>query len=157
MTNRDGVSVVLAGEDRQGVRRSMGITSLAFKVTTDESCGDFFVVEQTAHAKGGPPRHVHPDQDEWFYVIDGTFVVEIDDRTHHLSPGDSLLAPRGIPHVWAFVGEATGRLLVAFTPAGKMEAFFLGVTKTSAMPSQDPAVWLAHGMQVTGPPLLIDS
>jgi hypothetical protein len=38
-------------------------------------------------------------------------------------------------------------------PAGKMEAFFREVTKTNAMPAQDPALWRAHGMEVVGPPL----
>jgi hypothetical protein len=56
-----------------------------------------------------------------------------------------------VPHVWASTGP--GRLLVAFTPAGDMEAFFRQVTKADAMPSQDPAVWAAHGMEVVGPPL----
>jgi hypothetical protein len=35
-------------------------------------------------------------------------------------PGDSLFAPRRVPHVWAHVGEGRGSILVAFTPAGKM-------------------------------------
>ena len=70
-----------------------------------------------------------------------------------LGAGDSVLAPRGVPHTWAFTGRGDGRLLVAFTPAGDMEAFFRTVTATDAMPSQDPALWLAHGMRVVGPPL----
>jgi hypothetical protein len=49
--------------------------------------------------------------------------------------------------------EARGRILVAFAPAGKMEAFFREVTRADAMPPQDPALWLAHGMQLLGPPL----
>jgi hypothetical protein len=34
------------------------------------------------------------------------------------------LGPRQVPHTWAFVGDSTGRVLISFTPAGKMEAFF---------------------------------
>jgi quercetin 2,3-dioxygenase len=67
-----------------------------------------------------------------------------------------LLAPRQVPHVWAFVGEARGRILIAFLPAGKMEAFFREVTKANAMPPQDPELWRAHGMELLGPPLLIE-
>jgi hypothetical protein len=37
-----------------------------------------------------------------------------------------------------------------------MEAFFREVTKAGAMPSQDPAVWSAHGMEVVGPPLSLE-
>ncbi len=148
--------VVTAGSDRDGEHRSMGITTLAFKLATADTGGGLFIIEQTNHAKGGPPRHLHPDQDEWFYVIEGEFVVEVGESTARLTPGDSLLAPRGVPHVWAFVGDGIGRLIVAFTPAGKMEAFFREVTKTEAMPAQDPDLWLAHGMRVLGPPLTFE-
>jgi hypothetical protein len=36
-----------------------------------------------------------------------------------------------------------------------MEAFFRAVTATEAMPSEDPGLWLAHGMRVVGPPLAV--
>jgi hypothetical protein len=69
-----------------------------------------------------------------------------DDRLR-LRPGDSLLAPRKVPHVWAYVGDTFGKILIVFTPAGKMEAFFREVTKADAMPPQDPGLWRArHGV-----------
>jgi quercetin dioxygenase-like cupin family protein len=156
MTDASALPVLVpAGADSENVHRSMGITTVAFKVTTAETGGDLFVIEQTNHAKGGPPRHIHPAQDEVFRVVEGDFVVAVGETTYRLAVGDSLLAPRGVPHVWAFVGEGTGRLIVTFAPAGKMEAFFREVTKTEAMPAQDPGLWLAHGMQVVGPPLAV--
>jgi quercetin dioxygenase-like cupin family protein len=147
---------VPAGADREGERRSMGITTLAFKVASRDTGGALFVVEQTNHGRGGPPRHVHFAQEEWFYAVEGEFVAEVGGRVHRLAPGDSLLAPRNIPHVWAFVGGGVGRLLIAFTPAGQMEAFFRAVTATASMPSENPELWLAHGMRVVGPPLAVD-
>lgn len=132
----------------------MGITALAFKVATADTGGALFAIEQTNHAQGGPPRHVHPGQDEWFYAVEGEYVVEVDGVTSRLVAGDSILAPRGIPHTWAFVGDGTGRLVVVFAPAGRMEDFFLTVTGSEAMPGMDPDLWLAHGMRVVGPPLL---
>ena len=146
---------VAAGEDRFGEHRGLGISSIAFKLVPSES-GGLLVLENTFLAKGGPPRHKHFDQDEWFYAVEGEFVIEIGEDRMPLNPGDSVLAPRGVPHVWAFVGSGRGRMLIAFMPAGKMEAFFREVTKASAMPPQDPALWLAHGMQVMGPPLKVD-
>ncbi len=151
-----GIPPVRAGADREAKRRTMGITTLTFKVATADTGGALFVIEQENHAKGGPPRHVHPHQDEWFYVVEGDFVVEVGGATHRLGGGDSVLAPRDVPHAWAFVGDATGRLIVAFTPAGAMEAFFRKVTATDAMPTQDPELWLDHGMRVVGPPLPVD-
>ncbi len=51
-----------------------------------------------------------------------------------LKPGDSVLGPRRVPHVWAYTGAGPGRILIAFTPAGKMEAFFRDITRADAMP-----------------------
>ena len=150
MSGLEPAGVVPAGEDRLGERHGLGVSAIAFKVVTP----DLLVLENTFHASGGPPRHLHFEQDEWFYALEGDFVVEVGDVRYVLRPGDSVLGPRRMPHVWACTGR--GRLLVAFTPAGDMEAFFREVTKADAMPSQDPAVWAAHGMTVVGPPLSLE-
>ena len=42
-----------------------------FKVSTEDSHGTLLVVELTNHARGGVPRHIHYEQDEWFYVVEG--------------------------------------------------------------------------------------
>jgi quercetin dioxygenase-like cupin family protein len=141
------------GGDRFSEKRGLGITTLAFKVASEDMENRLFVIEQTMHAKGGPPRHLHLAQDEWFYPLEGEFVAEVGEEHFQLTPGDSLLAPRNVPHVWAYVGDGTGRILIAFSPAGQMQAFFKETTKANAMPPQDPALWEAHGMQLLGPPM----
>jgi len=145
---------VAAGADCFGEARGLGVSTIQFKVAGQGSDG-FFVLENTFHAKGGPARHLHYDQDEWFYVVAGEFLMEVGDERFALHPGDALLAPRNVPHVWAHVGDNTGRILVTFRPAGKMEAFFREVTRANAMPPQDPELWRTHGMEVLGPPLSI--
>ena len=74
---------------------------------------------------------------------------------YRLGPGDSVLAPRNIPHTWAYVGKGKGTLLVTFQPAGQMEAFFTEATKLTGLPPQTElaALFTAHEMQLTGPPL----
>ena len=143
---------VAAGEDRFGEQRGLGISVITFKVVPQDSAG-LLVIENSFRAKGGPARHLHHTQDEWFYAVEGEFVIEVGQERFTMKPGDSLLAPRQVPHVWAYVGDTTGRMLIAFMPAGKMEAFFREVTKDNAMPPQDPKLWQAHGMELLGPPL----
>lgn len=146
-----------AGQDLFEEKRSLGISSIAFKIVTGGNEG-ILVLENTFYARGGPSKHLHFDQDEWFYAIEGNFIFEVGDEKLTLKPGDSLMAARKVSHVWAYTGNETGtqgRILVAFFPAGKMEAFFREVTKTKAMPANDPALWLAHGMQLLGPPLQV--
>ena len=146
---------VKAGEDCFGERRGLGVSFIDFKVVPQDSSG-LLILENVFHAKGGPARHLHHDQDEWFYAVEGDFIIEVGQQRFPLQPGDSLLAPCKVPHVWAHVGNARGRILIAFMPAGKMEAFFREVTKANAMPPQDPALWRAHGMELLGPPLAVE-
>jgi mannose-6-phosphate isomerase-like protein (cupin superfamily) len=144
------------GDDRLGEHLGLGISNVFFKVSTEDSHGGLLVVEMTHHAKGGPGRHFHYEQDEWFYVVEGEYVFEVGHELVRLKPGDSVFGPRKVPHVWAFVGDQPGRILFIFTPAGQMEAFFREPGKVNAIPPQDPAFFRAYGMELVGPPLAIE-
>lgn len=146
--------LVPANKDQFGEHRGLGVSAITFKVTPKDNNG-IFIIENTFHEKGGPAKHLHYDQDEWFYAVEGEFLLEVGQDQFRLKPGDSILAPRKIPHVWAYTGGSLGRMLIAFMPAGKMEAFFREVTKANAMPPQDPELWRSHGMELLGPPLKV--
>lgn len=152
--NSQSAHFVAADKDRFGEHRGLGISTITFKVTPQESSG-LFIIENTFREKGGPARHLHYDQDEWFYVVQGEFLFEVGSEKFQLKLGDSLLAPRQVPHVWAYTGGPEGRILITFMPAGKMEAFFREVTRANAMPPQDPELWRRHGMELVGPPLKV--
>lgn len=143
------------GVDRFGERHSLGTSTIDVKLAGRDTGESVLIIEHTSRAHGGPARHLHHGQEEWFHALEGEFVVEVGEQRFHLSPGDSVLAPRGVPHVWAHTQGETGRMLMAFVPAGKMEAFFSQVGKTGAMPRPDPDLWRAHGMELIGPPLKI--
>jgi quercetin dioxygenase-like cupin family protein len=146
---------VTAGQDRFGKARQIGVSSTTFKVSGADTAGGLFVIEQANTVKGGPPRHLHHEQDELWYVLAGDYVVEIGAERHLLKPGDCILGPRRIPHAWAFVGDSPGRLLIAFTPAGKMQENFERDRKAGEY-RNDAEVFRAYGMELIGPPLSID-
>lgn len=62
--------------------------------------------------------------------------------------------PRQVPHVWAQVSDTPGKLLIGFTPAGNMKAFFREFGKTGKLPT-DTSVLSRYGLQRVGPPLTI--
>lgn len=144
--------VVQAGRDRFGEERGLGVSQVDFKLASVDATS-MFALENRFTTKGGPARHVHPDQDEWFFVLEGAFEFEVGGERVQLAPGDSIFGPRGVPHVWAHVDDGPGRILIVFTQAGHMEAFFREVTQNNAMPMQDPALWRRYGMELVGPPL----
>ena len=150
---------VPAGEER--FRRQHRIqytrTVIDIKVSTLDTDGGLSVAEIAAFDKGGPARHLHHEQDEWFYVIEGEYVIEVGEERYELGPGDSLLAPRKVAHVWAHVGEGTGRLIAALQPAGEIEAFFDELATLGSSPEREvlQRVFSSHGLELTGPPLPI--
>jgi mannose-6-phosphate isomerase-like protein (cupin superfamily) len=128
------------------------------KVSSTDSDGTLFVGEIVhQHRQGGPPSHLHREQDEWFYVLEGDYVVVVGQEQFRLGPGDSAFGPRGVPHVWAFAGDGAGRMVVVITPAGQMDPFFRRLSAMGAAAPQDPAFWSLYGMELVGPPLAIPS
>ncbi|HEX6163154.1 MAG TPA: cupin domain-containing protein [Vicinamibacterales bacterium] len=148
------IGPVRNGADRLGESHTIGASAAAFKVLTTESKGAVFIMENVLTRKGGPPRHLHHDQDEWFYVLQGDFVFEIGSQRFTLGAGDSILGPREIAHAYAFVGEPPGRLLIAFNPANRIEEFFRNRTE-GAQYSTDAARYKAYGLELLGGPLQV--
>jgi mannose-6-phosphate isomerase-like protein (cupin superfamily) len=132
-----------------------GIIPLQIKVSSSDTGGNFFVFEHADMGAGGPPRHFHYEQDEWFYAVKGEFAFEVGNERFTLRPGDSLFAPRMVPHAWAHVGDGLGTLLLAVQPAGSLEAFFMENSAMDQPPAPEEAErsFAAHGMRVVGPPL----
>lgn len=135
-----------------------GAIPLQIKVSSDDTAGALFVFEHASMGKGGPPRHFHYEQDEWFYVMKGEFAFEVGDEQFTLRPGDSLFAPRMVSHVWAYTGDEPGTLLLAVQPAGSLEAFFRQSCEMTRLPTPEEAehMFAAHGMKVVGPPIDVD-
>ncbi len=152
----ESISVIPSGQDRTGRphKAARADSHLDFKVITQETAGRLFIMENRDMVRGGPPRHVHYEQEEWFFFLEGSEVImEIGEQKLRLKPGDSVLAPRDVPHVWAYLGPQPGRMLFAFTPAARIEGFFEETSKPDAKVA-DPQRFERHGMKVLGPPLL---
>ena len=146
----DEIHVVRAGEDQFGEVHPRGFSLIQFKVSTEETSGGTFILEHSNLVPGGPPLHFHPNQDEWFYVMEGEVLFQIGAQRMQLKVGDSVFAPRKVPHTFTAVGSKPGKLLIAFSPAGKMEQFFRDATRPDA-PPQDAAFYRRYGMEIVGP------
>ena len=133
-------------------------TLIDIKVSTLDTGGALSVAEITSLRKGGPARHLHHEQDEWFYIVEGEHAIEVGEERYELGPGDSLLGPRKVAHAWAYVGEGTGRLIAALQPAREIEEFFEDLAKLGSTPEREELnrVFDSHGLELVGPPLSIE-
>jgi mannose-6-phosphate isomerase-like protein (cupin superfamily) len=128
----DGLHIVGPAQDRLGKPHSLGFSTFYFKVTGTETAGRLFLMEHEQMKPGGPNLHLPLNQEEWFYVIEGEAAFQVGEQRLHLHAGESVLAPRQIPHTFSAVGPIPGRMLIGFCPAGKMEQYFLDKTDANA-------------------------
>jgi mannose-6-phosphate isomerase-like protein (cupin superfamily) len=142
--------VIGAGEDRLGEMHSRGNSTILFKVLPRETAGGLFVIEHINLIQGGPPFHMHPHQEEYFFVIAGEVRFALGDQRLVVKGGESVLGPRGVPHTFAAVEGKPSHMLIAFSPAGKMEQF-LRDTAVPNPPKQDGAFFRRYEMELIGP------
>src|SRR5262247_4143889 len=81
------------------------------------------------------PRHTHTREDEVYFVLAGELEVTVGEKTFVLRSGDTLLAPRDIPHQLRNSGNVENRYLLVFSPSG-FEEFMMA----TAVPAPDNAV-----------------
>lgn len=120
-TTTSGDGYGLAADD--GERIWIVGDTMTLKATAESTGGSLTLLENLTTPGGGPPPHIHTREDEFWFVLDGTFEIRIGDRVHALGPGGFAFAPRGTIHNFRNVADRPSRILVGFTPAG-MEGFF---------------------------------
>ncbi len=136
---------------------------MVFHVTSEQSGNAFWLAEQTSRSNYASPVHVHSREDETFHVLEGRLSLEIGDRTYDPEPGQTVFAPRDVPHSYKVESEQA-RWLVLGTPGGFDGWFFeTGEPATSLeVPTFDVsrfpdfgeviAAVARYGGQVLGPP-----
>lgn len=86
------------------------------KIGREQTNGEFGLLDITARPGDGSPWHVHPDEDEWFYVLEGSFTFYVGDTKLSLAPGSFAFGPKGVPHTFIADEPHGGRALVGFQP-----------------------------------------
>lgn len=79
-----------AGEDIDSQNRSLGFSHITFKISTHDTGGDFFLFEHSNLLPGGSPVHLHHNQEEWFYVMEGEVRSNRGIRWSHLAKSRTL-------------------------------------------------------------------
>ena len=106
--------------------------TMTLKATGQSTGGSLVLLENLTAPGGGPPPHIHEEEDEFWYVLDGTFEVRVADEVHALGPGGFAFAPHGTVHNFRNTADRPSRVLVGFTPGG-IEGFF----RASGRPATD--------------------
>jgi quercetin dioxygenase-like cupin family protein len=151
----------LLGKDEGEAHWLLGMLEVV-KISGADTGGEYGLLEVTVRAGEGSPWHVHPDEDEWFFVLEGEFTVYVGEERLSLTAGSFAFGPKGVPHT--FIGETDGaRVLIGFQPF-HFEGFLHEVGEPAtervlpppltAPPDMERLLPIAerNGMVILGPP-----
>jgi quercetin dioxygenase-like cupin family protein len=138
---------------------------LAVKTGRVETGGSFTQFETDDPRGTATALHVHHNEDETFFVLEGEVTVQVGQERYDLAAGDYVFAPRDVPHAYA-VRSGRARMLVTLCPGG-LEEFFVanGIPVTGDVapaedvvppPEETARLLAAHGVEVVGPALVVD-
>jgi mannose-6-phosphate isomerase-like protein (cupin superfamily) len=134
-----------------------GNDSLLNKVSGSDTEGRATLFEQVVSPGTGPVLHLHHNQNEWWYVLDGEFLFQLGEKKVRVEPHTSVFGPRGVPHAFRCVGKTPGKMLLVFDPAGQIEEFFVALAKiginAGAGEHNEKDLLQRFGMEYVGPPL----
>jgi quercetin dioxygenase-like cupin family protein len=106
-----------------------------FLVTGEETGGAYFAMEALVPQGGGPPPHIHRNEDETFYIVEGRCDFRLGDDVITAGVGDFINIPRGRVHNFHNAYDFPVRMILTFTPAG-IEKFFEETLERALDPSQ---------------------
>jgi mannose-6-phosphate isomerase-like protein (cupin superfamily) len=132
----------------------LGDFQMTVKADVDESAGVVTVLEATEPPGFGPPLHVHHDCAEAFYVLEGEYVMYLEDREYVCPAGSFIFIPQGSRHGFR-VGDAPSKKLNFYFP-GAMIGYFDDLAKALRQDDVNDAdlanIAVAHQMEIVGPP-----
>jgi quercetin dioxygenase-like cupin family protein len=134
---------------------------VTIKASAEQTNGEFLLIEELAPRGTATPLHVHPEDDESFFVLEGemTFYLE-DGQPIPASAGSFVHIPKGhVPHAF-YVESETARFLVLTRPPH--ERFIRAAAEPAptrtlpppAAPDMEMVMAAAReaGMEFLGPP-----
>lgn len=92
-------------------------------VSSKSTGGEVALIRFHGQAGGEPPVHKHSRDDEFFYILEGSFVFEAGGKQMKVEEGTFVWLPRDVEHVFK-AQTATGKGLAGFLP-GNLEDWFL--------------------------------
>ena len=146
-----GDAYVLAPGEGRSI--DLGAFAMTVKANSDETNGAFSLLEADEPPGFGPPLHIHHDAAEAFYVLEGEYVMFLDDREVACPAGSFIFIPAGMRHGFR-VGAAPSRKLNFYFPAGMVGYFDElsdAIRRGEAGETELTHIARRHAMEVVGP------
>jgi mannose-6-phosphate isomerase-like protein (cupin superfamily) len=132
----------------------LGEFGMTLKADADETAGVVSVLEADEPPGFGPPIHVHHDAAEAFYVLDGEYIMYLEDREFACPAGSFIFIPQGARHGFR-VGSVPSRKLNFYFPAamiGYFDDLAAALGRDHVDDEELAEIARAHSMEIVGPP-----
>ena len=100
-------------------------------LTSQDTAGAMSVIMAWHKPGQGPPDHVHFDQEEIFFIVDGCYELTIDGQTSIGGPGTVVFIPRNTVHRFKNVGK-TPACMLDWTLPGGQDQYFRKISELAA-------------------------
>lgn len=150
MTERARSYRLLPGEGRYIDLGEFGVT---VKASERETGGVVSVLENAEPPGFGPPIHIHHDCAEAFYVLEGEYVMYLEEEEHVCPAGSFIFIPQGVRHGFR-VGDVPSRKLNFYFPAsmvGYFDDLAAALQRDRVSESELAGIAEAHQMEIVGP------
>lgn len=128
--------------------------SVAVKADERQTGGVVSVLETEEPPGFGPPLHVHHDCAEAFYVLEGEYVMYLDDDEVVCPAGSFIFVPQGVRHGFR-TGDVASRKLNFYFPAsmiGYFDDLAAAVCQQDVSDDELAQIAALHAMEIVGPP-----
>ena len=122
-----------------------GNTLIAIRLASMSGADGLSVVEHWMPYGEAPPLHVHHNEDEVFHILDGVMRFEVDGREVIGRAGDTLIAPKGVPHAFR-VESLSGARCLTMMRGADFETMLREASRPAPGPELPPAVVPTPGM-----------
>ena len=133
---------------------NLGEFEMTLKADADDTAGVVSVLEATEPPGFGPPIHVHHDSAEAFYVLEGEYIMYLEDRVFTCPAGSFIFIPLGVRHGFK-VGDVPSRKLNFYFPAamiGYFDDLAAALGRDDVNETELAEIARTHAMEIVGPP-----
>jgi len=147
--------IVRSGESVTGGPIRFIGKEMLVKLAGGDLRGSITVIEDVSPPHHGPPLHAHPFE-EWFYILEGSFLFELAGVPFSVGVGDFVHAPSNEPHVFQNTSDKDARMLVIAKPGG-LENYFAELAEKAVNDPTNVAalseIAARYGIRLPGPPI----
>ncbi|TIP04202.1 MAG: cupin domain-containing protein [Mesorhizobium sp.] len=140
-------------------------TLVAIQVSSADGEDGICVIEHRQPYGDSAPLHVHRNEDEVFHILEGRIFFVIDGRERIAGAGETVLAPKGLPHTYR-VESPEGAHTLTVTRGPDFETMVRKASRPAERPDLPPLaaptpqtlemltrLCAENGIDIVGPPL----